>query len=91
MKEEEEELTVKKRLLSRLIKPYCRYFSHTNLVLLMHSNVTLSTNNRMQRNSWVTMLCSRSFWYSRSLGLLAPVIHGMITYIHEPLEIGWRG
>ena len=34
---------------------------------------------------------SRSFWYSRSLGLLAPVIHGMITYIEEPLEIGRRG
>jgi hypothetical protein len=31
--------------------------------------------------------CSRSFWYSRSLGLLAPVIHGMITYIQKPLEI----
>ena len=28
---------------------------------------------------------------SRSLGLLAPLIHGMITYIQEPLEIGRRG
>jgi hypothetical protein len=37
------------------------------------------------------VLCNRSFLYSRSLGLLAPVIHGMITYIQEPLEIGRRG
>jgi hypothetical protein len=35
--------------------------------------------------------CSQLFWYSRSLGLLAPVTHGMITYIQEPLEIGRRG
>jgi hypothetical protein len=35
--------------------------------------------------------CSRSFWYSRSLGLLASVVHGMITYIQQPLEIGRRG
>jgi hypothetical protein len=36
--------------------------------------------------------CSQSFWYSRSLRLLAPVIlvHGMITYIQEILEIGRR-
>ena len=32
--------------------------------------------------------CSRSFCYSRSLGLLAPVV---ITYSQEPLEIGRRG
>jgi hypothetical protein len=36
-------------------------------------------------------LCSPSFWYSRSLSLLAPVVHGMITYIEEPSEIGRRG
>jgi hypothetical protein len=35
--------------------------------------------------------CGRSFWYSRSLGLLAPFIHGMITYVQEPMEIGGRG
>jgi hypothetical protein len=35
--------------------------------------------------------CSRSFWYSRSLGLLAPVIHGMMPYIQEQLEIGRSG
>jgi hypothetical protein len=27
----------------------------------------------------------------KGLSLLAPVIHGMITYIQEPLEIGRRG
>jgi hypothetical protein len=35
--------------------------------------------------------CSRSFRYSRSLGLLEPVIHGVITCIQETLEIGRRG
>ena len=34
--------------------------------------------------------CSRSFWYSCLLGLLAPVTRG-ITYVQEPLEIGRRG
>jgi hypothetical protein len=29
--------------------------------------------------------------HSCSLGLLAPVIHGMITYIQEPMKIGRRG
>jgi hypothetical protein len=42
--------------------------------------------------SWICCLhCSRSFWYSHSLGLLAPVSYGMITYFQEPLEIGRRG
>jgi hypothetical protein len=30
-------------------------------------------------------------WYSRSLGLLAPITRGTLTYVQEPLEIGRRG
>jgi hypothetical protein len=33
---------------------------------------------------------SRSFRYSRLLGLLTPVTHGMLTYVQEPLAISRR-
>jgi hypothetical protein len=50
----------------------------------------LKESNVLQPGMNITF-CSRLFCYSRSLGLLAPVIYGMVTYIQEPLEIGRRG
>jgi len=45
-------------------------------------------------NSYIILLGefyhSRSFWYSRLLGLLAPVRRGMLTYVQEPLAISRR-
>ena len=35
--------------------------------------------------------CSRSFYYSCLLGLLASVSDGLSTYVQEPLAIGRRG
>jgi hypothetical protein len=35
--------------------------------------------------------CSRSFWYSCLLGLLAPVTDGLSMYVQESLAIGRRG
>ena len=37
------------------------------------------------------MVCSRLFYYSCLLGLLAPGADGLSTYVQEPLAIGRMG
>jgi len=59
---------------------------------MMHGQKNIKFINCSRWSCNITVrYCSRSFWYSCLLGLLAPVTDVLSTYVQEPLAIGRRG